>query len=113
MLKQTLKSDYAEDALILAKAAKIVRGDIYDSKGFKFNASFPSGCQEDSIPTYLKSLVNMILVGVYLKDQSFADSQACLTISQTILFNCKKRASTGKSRHSLEYEPPLPLYIGT
>lgn len=93
MLKQALKCDYEEDALILAKAAKIVRGDIFDSNGFKFNASFPSECQQDSVPTYLKSLVTMMLVGVDLKDQSSADSQACLTVSQTILFNCKKRAN--------------------
>ena len=40
------------------------------------------------------------------------DSQSCLTVSQTILFSCKKRASAAKPRHSLEYEPPLPLYNG-
>ncbi|KAK1891518.1 putative translation initiation factor IF-2 [Dissostichus eleginoides] len=54
----------------------------------------------------------MILVGADLKDQSSADSQGCLSVSQTILFNCKKRALTGKSRHSLDYKPPLPLYMG-
>jgi len=87
MLKQALKCDYEEDVLILAKAAKIVWGDIFDSNGFKFNASLPSECQQDSVPNYIKSMV-------------------------TILFNCKKSAPIGKSRHSLEYEPPLPLYMG-
>ncbi len=37
-------------------------------------------------------------------------------IAQTILFNCKKNAKKRcpivKSRHSMEYVPPLPLYIG-
>ena len=35
-------------------------------------------------------------------------------ISQAILlFNFKERASfTAKSRHSMDREPPLPLYIG-
>ena len=112
MLKQALQCDFEEDALIMAKAAKIVRGDIFESNGLKFNGSFPSECQTESVPTYLKSLVTMILVGIDLKDQSNDDSQACLTISHTILFNCKKRAPTGKSRHVLEYEPPLPLYMG-
>ena len=112
ILKQALQCDFEEDALILAKAAKLVRGDIFESNGFKFNASFPSECQKDSVPTYLKSLVTMILVGIDLKDQSSDDSQACLTVSQTILFNCKKRTPTVKSRHVLEYEPPLPLYMG-
>ena len=112
MLKQALNSDHVEDALILAKAAKLLRRDIFNSAGFRFNASFPSECQQNSVPTSLKTLVTMMLVGADLKDQSTTDSQACLTISQTILFNCKKKASTSKSRHSLEYEPPLPLYIG-
>ena len=111
MLKQALQCDFEEDALILAKAANIARGDIFESNGFKFNASFPSECQKVSVPTYLKSLVTMILVGIDLKDQSYGDSQACLTISQTILFNFKKRTPTGKYRHVLEYEPHLPLYM--
>ena len=56
----------------------------------------------------------MLLNGPNLRDQDSTDSQTCLTISQTIVFNCKKRGSTvaNKSRHSLDYEPPLPLYIG-
>lgn len=112
MLKQALKCDCEGDALILAKAAKIVWDDIFDSNGNNFNASFPSECQQYSVPTNLKSLVTMMLIGADQKDQSSADSQTCLTVSQTILFNCKKRATTGKSLHSLEYEPPLPLYIG-
>lgn len=48
-----------------------------------------------------------------MEDQDSIDSQACLTLSQMILFNCKKgRSNTSKSRHSLDLEPPLPLYIG-
>ena len=112
MLKQALKCDYEGDTVILAKASKIVWDDIVDSNGFNFNASFPSECQQDSVPTNLKSLVAIILKGADLNDQDSADSQTCLTISQTILFNCKKRAPTGKSQHSLEYEPPLLFYIG-
>lgn len=51
--------------------------------------------------------------GPNLKDQDSTDSQACLTLSQLILFNCKKGGSSiSKSRHSLDLEPPLPLYIG-
>ena len=66
MLKQALQCDFEEDALILAKAAKIVRGDIFESNGFKFNGSFPSECPTQSVPTYIKSLVTMILVGIDL-----------------------------------------------
>ena len=112
MLKQTMKCDHEGDALILMKAARIVRKDIFKSKGFNFNGSFPSDCQQESLPTTLKSLVTMLLRGADLMDQDSLDSQACLSVSQTILFNCKKpknRDSAAKVRHSLEHEPPLPL----
>ena len=48
---------------ILAKAAKIIRNDIFDQDWFKFNGCFPPECQEDSLPTSLKSLVSLILSG--------------------------------------------------
>ncbi len=72
--------------------------------------SFPPGCQQESVPTNLKSLVAMLLNGPNLMNQDSTDSQICLT---TILFNYKKRWSsvTNKSRHSLDYEPPLPFNI--
>ncbi|KAK3889528.1 hypothetical protein Pcinc_006500 [Petrolisthes cinctipes] len=56
----------------------------------------------------------MILNGSNLKDQSKNDSHATLTIGQTIVFNTKKRTShsADKPRHTLEREPPLPIYIG-
>ena len=59
--------------------------------------------------------MTILLKGADIMEQNCAESQACLSVSQTILFNCKKtknRHSVAKIRHSLEYEPPLPLYIG-
>ena len=99
--------------MILTKAAKIIRRDIFHFHSFHFNGSFPPGCQQESVPVNLKYLVSMLLNGPNTKDQDSADSQACLTLSQMILFNCKKRSTTAsESRHSLDLEPPLPLYIG-
>ena len=114
MLKQAMACDYEGDALLLAKAAKLVRKEIVNNKGFHFNGKFPSGCQEESVPTTLKTLVSMLLNGADLKDQDSTESQATLTVSQTILFNFKKGvfSSSAKSRHSLDREPPLALYIG-
>ena len=56
----------------------------------------------------------MILNGPNVKDQGKHESQACLTVGQGIVFNAKKRtAQTSMNpRHSLEREPPLPIYIG-
>ena len=86
-----------------------MRRDIVLHNGFKFE----SGCQKESVPSTLKTFVSMLLNGANLKHQDSIDSQASLTISQSILFNFKKCASSSsKSRHSLYREPPLPLYIG-
>ena len=113
MLKEAMNCDHEGDAAILAKAAKIVRNEISQRTGFHFDASFPASCQEQSVPSTLKMLVAMLLNGPDVKQQDSNDSQACLTISQTILFNFKKKGlAAGKSRHSMKYEPPLPLYIG-
>ena len=59
-------------------------------------------------------LVSMILNGSNLKDQDKRDSQACLTIGQSIIYNTKGKTSRTavKTRHTLEREPPLPIYIG-
>ena len=70
MLREALKQrDFSEDANILAKAAKIIRKDIFDHEGFRFTGSFTPNCQEDSVPASLKSLVSMILNGTGLDDQ--------------------------------------------
>ncbi|KAK3878708.1 hypothetical protein Pcinc_016655 [Petrolisthes cinctipes] len=105
--------NFSEDALILSKAAMIVRKDILSHKGFTFTGSFSAQCQEDSLPSSLKALVSMILNGSNLKDQSKNDSQATLTIGQTIVFNTKKRTShsAGKPRHTLERAPPLDPHL--
>ncbi len=115
MLREALKKrDFTEDVAILAKAATIVRKDIFTHDHFKFSGSFPPKCQEDSLPSSLKSLVSLIFNGPNLKNQDRRDSQACLTASQLLLYNVKKRPSKVdvKPRHSLQREPPIPVYIG-
>ena len=100
MLKETMNCDHEGDAAILAKAAKIVRNEISQRTGFHFDASFPTSCQEQSVPSTLKMLVAMLLNEPDEKQQDSNHSQACLTISQTILFNFKKKGlAAGKSRY--------------
>ena len=94
------RSDCQEDVLTLMKAANIVRNEIFSSTWFKFIASFPRKCQEESVPMSLNLLVTMLLRGSDILDQESIESQACLTVAQTILFNCKK---------TMNYEPHLPL----
>jgi hypothetical protein len=107
------KFDHEGDAVILGNAAKIVRNEISQRTGFHFDVSFPASCQEQSVLSTLKMLDAMLLNRPDVKQQDSNDSQACLTISQTILFNFKKKGlPVGKSRHSMNFKPPLPLYIG-
>ena len=69
MLRNALKKrNFSGDVEVLAKAATFIRDDIFNHQGFKFTGSFPPGCQEDSLPLSLKSLVSLILNGPNLKD---------------------------------------------
>ena len=86
LLKDALKKrDVSDDANNLAKVASIVRKDIIEHKGFSFAGCFPFECQEKSIPTSLRSLVSTIINGLNLKDQNHCESQACLTVCQSIM----------------------------
>lgn len=113
LIKSALKYDYEEDASILAKAVNICREDIFQEERFNFDGSFHLGCQEKSVPATLKMLIAMLLNGTGLKQQDNRDSQQCLTICQTILFNCKNKGSqSDKQHHASKAEAPLPLYLG-
>ncbi len=106
--------DYDSEAMHLAKAAEIVRKDIFGSN-YSFNGSFSRDCQQQSVPKSLQALVSIILEGPNIKHQSaVSGSAATLTASQLLVFNCVKRSSTAKTtttRHNPDRETPLPLYV--
>ena len=113
LLREELWKNYESDALILAKAARIVRCKMFNEPGFHFDGSFPSNCQNASIPSSLKVIISMLLNGSNIAQGSTTESQATLNISQLIVFNSKKKSSsTSSNRHSLEREPHLPSYVG-
>ena len=49
-----------------------------------------------------------------MKKQDKHEFQACLTVGEVIVYNTKEKSkeSNTQARHSLEREPPLPVYIG-
>lgn len=117
VLKQAVEENVEEDVATLAKAAAIVREDIFAADSFVFDGSFPRDCQEKSVPTSLKTLVSMLLYGTNLKDQEALNSQECLSISQMLFLNCKKNTkskcvTSGKSRLRRQRETPLAVYTG-
>lgn len=110
-------SQIDSETLQLAAVAKIIRREIFQAENsFKFGAKFPVNCQKDCLPYNLNLLISMILYGPNLRDEeNYNNSQSCLTISQLIIFNSKKRQTSSEksfTRHSALREPPLPLYIG-
>lgn len=103
-----------DDALCLAKAAKIIRRDIMQCKN-TFDGSFEPDCQEKSVPKSVLSLVSMVLEGPNIKQQTDNPvSQASLTISQLLVHNSRTHAQKASSytRHSKDHETPLPIYVG-
>ena len=91
-LGKAFEHDADSNAVHLAKAAMIVRGDMSAMKR-KFNGSFGTQCKEESVPISLKVLINMVLNGPNIKSQSGSSSiyQPALTISQLLFYNSSKR----------------------
>ena len=82
MVKQAMACDYEGDALLLAKATRIVRKDNVSHNRFHFDGKFGSSCQQESVPSTLKAIVSMLLNGTDLKDQDSTDSQDSLQLQE-------------------------------
>lgn len=100
-------------AMCLARAAHIVRREVFKVKN-SFNGTFSSQCQKTSVPASLLTLVGMVMKGPTTKTNP-ADSQACLSVAQLIVFNSISRAhdrpeTTGITHHVRARECPLPIY---
>ena len=90
LLKDSMNSrDFESEALLVSKLTKIIRKEIFQWKKFHFTGKFPPECQNDSVPTLIKSLVSMLINGQNMENQGATESQACLTISQLIYFHAK------------------------
>lgn len=120
-LGKACEQDCDTEAVHLARAAQIVRRYMFEDTD-RFRGSFPGGCQEDSVPNVLVAMVNMVLDGPSIKNQSHSSSrQAALSIAQLLKFNSvkqsRKQGATKTQeppavRHSKSQETPLPTYVG-
>ena len=100
IMKVACERDDDLEALQLARAAHIIRRDIFDHKNSLFDGSFPDNCQSNSVPTSLKALVSMVLEGPCSNTESvdnISTSSTSIAISQLIGFNCVKRRRTTSS----------------
>lgn len=115
-LKKACEYDADSDAIHLAKAANIVRRDIFKMKN-PFNGSFEKTCQEDSVPASLLALVAMVTNGPNIKAQSSISTipQPILTVAQLLMYNSLVRRRECHSgtiyKHNRGRETPLPIYL--
>lgn len=115
-LRKLCKDDFDDEAMCLARAAKIVRRDMLQLHA-TFTGSFDESCQVNSVPQSLLSIVAMILDGPDIQSQSQSVSgthQASLSIAQLLQYNSSARRRTGSAgiRHNKARETPLPIYVG-
>ena len=82
VLSAAYDMDYDNDAVVLAKAARIIQRDLFNlrSSTDEFSGSFDDDCQTSSVPVSLLDLVRMIHEGPNIKDQN-AQSNNALAIS--------------------------------
>ena len=117
VLSAACQENKDNNAMILAKAASIVRKELSSVEKSTFQGTFTADCQEKSVPPQLLTLVNMILSGPNIKEQSaHPTSRAALSIAQLLKFNHMKqeqeRPRSTYRRHSRHQEAHLPVYIG-
>ena len=110
-VRRICESDCDDDALVLSKAAAIVRKEMLSHTHY-FQGSFHKRCQEESIPPSLLALVEMILNPIGLETVE-THAQPALTIAQLLQFNVAVKAKHSTVvRHTKSREPPLPVNIG-
>lgn len=91
LLAEAFKKDTDSDAMCLAKAAKIIRRELFEIADLP-EGTFPPDCQENSVPQTLLALILMILEGPNILDKaSYSANQAALSTSQLLKFNSVKR----------------------
>jgi len=76
--------NYEADVRSIYKVAKLIRKDMFAHEGFHFKGGFDIKSQIYSIPSSLKTLISMLLIGPSLHDN---DSQRALSICQLIYLN--------------------------
>ena len=108
------QKDEDKDAVILMRAAQIVRKEILEMN-YKFNGSLVDD-QYNELPSRLYMLNRMPLNGTSLPAECSTESNAAHTLTQLMTFNSIKRARNQKksaeTHHAPSRETSLPLYLG-
>ena len=111
-LFEACSSSCMDDSIILAKAAHIVRDDLF-KQTTDFNCDLSRAAQSMSVPYSMQQLIELILEGSNSK--SVRTKQVANNVSQLLKFNSvktKRRKVEAQTRHSKSMETPLPVAIG-
>lgn len=114
VLKTVFENSLDDDARILARAASILRREIFSENYQPFQGSFSTNCQSDFLPHFVKSFVDMLLHGTNFNKNNEYLEQNMLTISQLIVQNSIKRVrkESKSSFFNKSRESPVSTYIG-
>ena len=107
-------SDYYSEAIILGKAANILRRHMLNHKS-KFCGTYHEGCIQQAIPPTLLQFVAMLEHRTDIKSQlRFGASKTDVAIAQLLQYNSHAKYKEGAPthRHSKDRETPFPVYIG-
>ena len=114
VLKTVFETSLDDDANTLAKAAHILRREIFSDKYEPFQGSFTHDCQTKFLPHFVESFVGMLLHGTNFNKNNEYLEQNKLTVSQLIVQNSIKR--TRKDSTSCVFnksrESPMSTYLG-
>jgi len=103
------------EAVLLSRAANLVRKHMLTNESSPFSGSFADNCRENSVPSSLLMLITMIMYGTNIKDKASYLSQPALSLAQLIKYNScirRRRQPFSTTRHNEKRETPLPLFLG-
>ena len=112
-IQHAISRDMDEDKVILAKAAQIVRKEMF-SKEYEFTGSFESNCERNAVSKSLLALTRMILEGPSIKNQSNCNTkreQISVTLTELLQFNETKKSYSEHGIRNKKSKTPLPIYL--
>lgn len=94
-----------EEVRTLLMAASILRKSVLDhDTAFRFDGSFPNGCEESSVPQRIKYFFRQLLAGPKSSPEQ-DNSRKILSVSQLAMLNMTSLSA------NLNCEPPLAVFL--
>ena len=114
VLRNVYENSFDDEALILSRAAEIIRKQIFQKQYSGFDGTFSENCQRSFLPRTLTVFIDLILQGSNINNNHKHLEQCAMTISQLLIQNIVKRTrkEVTSAFHSTTRESPIAVYIG-